>query len=149
MKSWNMIAHLEALKFKDFQCAKMKVLWKSFQPFLCQNVHESSDPAYAKLLNRVHYGILMPKDANILKSRFIDIASNDVSEAFHRYPTRKQVQDYNSVTQNELSIDENDRLAENLPNYIELSWWCNCWKSYLYSWSWSYRQSALVVQTYI
>ena len=37
------------------------------------------------------------EDANMLKSCHIDIASNDVSEALHIYPTHKQVQEYNSV----------------------------------------------------
>ena len=45
----------------------------------CVKMFVKVDPADAKLLNRIHYGILTPEDGNILKSHFIDIASNDGS----------------------------------------------------------------------
>lgn len=109
---------------------------------------QKNDIQYAQLLNRARFGMISPQDVKILKTRLINVESGDVKEALHVYPTRKQVQSYNALRQEELRsstvkitaehfyssqntsaggevpdhlIPEDDRLAGNLPNVLELS----------------------------
>ena len=81
-------------------------LWYLFQPFfLRENVRQIADTEYANLLNRARYGILLPKDIDTLKSRLIDISTDDVADALHVYPTRKEVEEYNKLRQSQLNSD--------------------------------------------
>ena len=79
------------------------LLWQKFQPyFLVQNVRQSTDESYGRLLNRARIGILLPCDIAALKSRLIDIAHNDQPDVLHIYPLRSQVKVYNKLRQSQL-----------------------------------------------
>ena len=84
-----------------------KVLWHLFQPILLQeNVRQSNNRLFVRLLNRARIGELLPQDYDILKDRLIDIQSNDIPEALHIFPTRRQVSSYN--TQRQVSLNSHD-----------------------------------------
>ena len=125
------------------------ILWRTFSFLkLTSNVRQCADKEYAQLLNRARIGALQPCDIELLASRLIDPERNDIPDALHIYPTRKEVDEYKkhrqsmlneNVTvveafhyfcdQNELAggevpnhlIPQDDRDAGNLPRYLDLS----------------------------
>ena len=79
------------------------LLWHTFVPyFLVQNVRQSSDESYGRLLNRARVGIILPCDIEALKSRLIDIENEDKPDVLHIYPRRAQVKSYNEFRQSQL-----------------------------------------------
>ena len=83
------------------------ILWRLFVPVLLeQNVRQCNDQSFARLLNRARIGDLLPQDIDILKTRLIDINTDDHQSALHIYPIRKDVTRYNTIRQQLLSHNQ-------------------------------------------
>ena len=79
------------------------MLWHMFTPILLrENIRQSQDTSYARLLNRARVGTLLEEDNKKLKTRLIDPKTTDIPDALHAYPTRKKVHAYNSQRQEQL-----------------------------------------------
>ena len=125
------------------------MLWHLFKPaLLLENVRQSNDRSFSRLLNRARIGNLLPQDYDKLKSRLINMDKEDNLLALHIFPKRTDVHNYNIRRQSLLCtnyitlnaihyfssadhnaggevpeefIPEKDNEAGNLPNTLHLS----------------------------
>ena len=82
------------------------ILWRIFDYMqLSENVRQSQDPAYGRLLTRARLGHLLDPDMALLKTRLYDPETADPDHVLHVYPLRSDVQKYNDRRQAALSTD--------------------------------------------
>ena len=128
-----------------------QILWDLFQPvFLRENVRQSGDLSYGKLLNRARVGMLSSDDVKALKGRLVsrETSSSNSMAGLSIYPKRSAVAEHNQHCQQNIQsrlfrldaehyfsssdpqagltcpvefIPDDDRDAGNIPCLLELS----------------------------
>ena len=77
-----------------------RTLWRLFSfKHLSENVRQSSDREYGRLLHRARLGLLIPDDIGALKTRLFDPNVADPQDTLHVFPRRKDVDAYNASRQ--------------------------------------------------